>query len=156
MVCCGLSRLWFKPRPLLVDIGGGGDISVLDAHQEISKRVAVGGVVVQATRSSKAPEVIHHPSLPRGGRPQHVRVPCPLCHEHHHFALSVPTRASTALYGTHGAGHRFVEHHEIRGGDVQPLLADGGGHENVGLTSPEGIDLCDLFLLRHAFSLTGF
>ena len=53
-----MSRLWLEPRSLLVDIGGGGNISVIDAHLEINKRVAVGGVVVQATRSSKAPEVI--------------------------------------------------------------------------------------------------
>ena len=156
VVCCGLSRLWFEPRSLIVDISGSGNAAVVDHHLEISKRVAVGGVVVQATRSAKAPEVIHHPPLPRGGRPQHVSVPCPFCHKHHHFALGVPTRAPTALNGTHGAGHRFVEHHEVRGRDVQSLFSNRGGHEDVRLTSPEGIDLCDLFLLRHPFSFTGF
>ena len=98
--------------------------------------------------------MVHHPTLPCRRSPQHVRVPRALGDEHHHLAVGVAARAPAALDGPHGAGHRLVEHHQICGGNVKAFLADGGG-QDIGLTSAEGIDLCDLFFLGHALAVAG-
>src|SRR5439155_11428330 len=65
-------------------------------------------------------------------------------------ACGAPSRSAPPLNRADLGGHRFVEHDEVDLRDVESLLADRGGDEDVHLPGAELLQDVDLFLLREA------
>src|SRR5581483_1535576 len=63
---------------------------------------------------------------------------------------ALPPGAAAALDGADLAGDGLVEDHEVHLRDVEPLLGDAGGDEDVVLAGLEALDHLALRLLGHA------
>ena len=73
----------------------------------------------------------------------------PLRRQHHHLPVARATRATHALDGSDDV-HHVEEHDEVHRGDVEALLADGGGDDGVERARAKRVQNSLLLLLRLA------